>query len=597
MKFISLMKELFQLLEKEQKKKLVYLQLLIVLMALAELVGIASIAPFMAIVSNVDAIQESAILTAVYDFSGASSRDEFLTIVGAGVLLSIACGTGLSIYTTWVLSIFASTLGVQLSDRLYKYYLNNGWDFHLQKNSSELINKISVETLRVTNLIIQPAMMLNSRLVLAFVISVAIFLYDPVIAGSGAIILLIAYVGVYKFFSGRLKRNGEIISNENQRRLGLMSEGFGGVKDIIMLERQDYFSNQFVSSGVGLSKAHGSSFALAHIPRYMMEFIAFGSVIVLIILMIGGGKGIEYFLPTLSVFALAGLKLIPAAQHVYSCMAIIRSSYASFNVLKQDLLASLQGKSEFFDSDEGSILLRNAIRLHGVGFSYPGAQKAALRGVSLNIEKGQFIGVIGGSGSGKSTLIDLILGLLVPTEGKILIDDLELSKSNVRLWRKHVGYVPQSVFLRDSSIAENVAFGVDPSKIDKPRLYDAIMAAGLDGKAFEQDELFSKRIGERGGRLSGGQRQRIGIARALYENKDVLVLDEVTSALDAVSEKKVMDTVLELRSKKTIVMVTHRLDTIKSCDVVFIIQDGRLVDRGRFEELSSRNSLFEQRIK
>ncbi|ENW94379.1 ABC transporter ATP-binding protein [Acinetobacter dispersus] len=596
MNFFRLVKELLSLLDKNQRRKLIILQLLMILMAIMELVGVASIGPFMAIVSNKDVIDTNSILNKIYLFSGVSSKDAFLLMVGGFVLLSIASGSLLSIYTTWKSSIFASTLGVQLSDRLYNYYISNNWLFHLNNNSSDLINNISVETLRVTNLIIQPMVLMNSRIILAIIISTAVIVFDPIVAIIGAFIFVFSYFLIYKLFSTKLKRHGETISKENSMRFRLMSEGFGGIKDLIMLQRYQRFGNKFVESGKALSYAHGSSFALANIPRYVMEFVAFGSVVILIIYLISINNSTSTLLPILSIYALAGLKLLPAMQQIYSCFAIIRGSHSSFDAIKNDLYHSLSTTEQLNKKNcSEEIKFVEEIKLKNIKYRYPLKDKDALVNVNLTIKQGQFVGIVGASGSGKSTLIDLILGLIIPTSGHIQIDESKLSDNNINSWRKEIGYVPQNVFLTETTVAENIAFGLEIGQIDSNKIREVVKAAGLESWLVATEErIFNESVGERGVNLSGGQRQRVGIARALYNDNKILVLDEITSALDRVSEEVVMNTINRLRSNKTIIMVTHKMDTIKQCDIIFVVENGLVIDSGKYEDLVNRHPIFEK---
>ena len=599
MNFFHLVKELLSLLDKNQRNKLLVLQLLMILMAMMELIGVASIGPFMAIVSNKDVIDTNNILNQIYLFTGISSKDTFLLVVGGFVLLSIATGSLLSIYTTWRSSLFASTLGVQLSDRLYNYYIGNNWLFHLSNNSSDLINNISTETLRVTNLIIQPLILMNSKIILAIIISTAVIAFNPLVAIVGAFIFIFSYFLIYKLFSTKLKKHGETISKENSMRFRLMSEGFGGIKDLIMLQRYKIFGQKFVESGKALSYAHGSSFALANIPRYVMEFVAFGSVVILIIYLISINNSASTLLPVLAIYALAGLKLLPAMQQIYSCFAIIRGSTSSFDMIKKDLYHSLSS-SKKLNEEVLSVEIKflNEIKLESIKYRYPLKDKDALVNVNLKIKQGQFVGIVGTSGSGKSTLIDLILGLITPTSGYIEVDGNRLNEKNINSWRQKIGYVPQNVFLTEATVAENIAFGLEKSEIDSNKITEVIKAAGLESwLAASEKHIFNESVGERGGNLSGGQRQRIGIARALYNDNQILILDEITSALDRVSEEVVMNTIYKLRSDKTIIMVTHKMDTIKQCDIIFVVDNGLVIDSGKYEELDDRHDIFKMQGK
>ena len=586
MNFFYLLKDLWNLLESSQRKKLIILQVLMILMAIMELIGIASIAPFMAVVSNKEILETNSILKVLYIYSDVQTHNEFLLLLGCGVLFFISIGSILSIYTTWKSTHFASKLGVELADRLYKYYLSNNWLFYLNKNSSDLVNNISVESLRVTNLIIQPIILMNSKIFLSILILIFLFFYNPVVASSGAIIFVCSYFLIYKTFSKRLKEHGKIISSSNSKRFRLMSEGFGGIKELIVLQRREIYKEDFIGIGKGLAYSHGSSFALASIPRYIMELVAFGSIILLIIYLISINGGDSEFLPIISVYALAGLKLLPSLQQIYSSFAIIRGSVSSFEAIKEDLYKAKYINDELILSEVENISFEKSLELREVEYTYPGVTNSSLRNINLDIKHGSFIGVIGASGSGKSTLLSLILGLIQPTKGGVYIDDKILQKENLKSWMAMIGYVPQNVFLKEGTIAENIAFGL--SNYNEEKVISALSNAGLDEFLSLEKRVFNENIGEGGEKLSGGQKQRVGIARALYDDKQLLILDEITSALDRASEIAVMETIENLSRNKTIIMISHKMEIIKNCDSIILIDQGEIRDIGSYTYLSKR---------
>lgn len=591
MNFFRLVKELFDLLEPSQRKKLIVLQLLIILMAIMELVGIASIAPFMTVVANKDILETNNFFKSLYIYSGAQSHNDFLLLLGCGVLFCIASGSIISIYTTWKSTHFASTLGVELADRLYNYYISNNWLFHLNKNSSDLINNISVESLRVTNLIIQPIILMNSRIFLAFLILIFLVFYNPIVAISGASVFIFSYFLIYKFFSKRLKEYGQTISLSNSKRFRLMSEGFSGIKELIILQRRSKYKEEFNKIGDHLAYSHGASFALASIPRYIMELVAFGSIILLIIYLISVDNGENSFLPIISVYALAGLKLLPSLQQIYSSFAIIRGSTSSFEAIKEDLYKAKWVSNEVKKYKINNVGFQKKLDLKCVEYTYPNEVNSSLRNINLTIKQGDFVGIIGASGSGKSTILSIILGLIHPTKGGFYIDDNLLNSENLKSWMGIIGYVPQNVFLKEGTVAENITLGLD--SFDKTKIINALCNAGLEDLLTLEKRIYEDNIGEAGEKLSGGQRQRVGIARALYDEKQLLILDEITSALDRTAEIAVMDTICNLRKNKTIIMISHKMEIIKDCDLIILVDNGEIKDSGTYEYLSQRHSIFE----
>jgi len=327
----------------------------------------------------------------------------------------------------------------------------------------------------------------------------------------------------------------------------------------------------------------------------MLELLAYGSIIVLILFSIvstSSYENINNLIPLLAVFALAGFKILPALQHIYSSLTMIRSNLASYHNLADDLKAShMQINSAKTLKGNARLEFARELELRDICFKYPNSEKLILDNINLNIYPNQVIGFVGPSGSGKSTLIDILLGLIPPQSGSIKLDGEPIS-NNHRAWQDIIGYVPQSIFLSDTSIAENIAFGIPLESIDIPRIHEVIKLAQLDTFVGDLPDGINTIVGERGVQLSGGQCQRIGIARSLYIDSNILFLDEATSSLDGVTESFIMDSINNLQGKKTIVIVAHRLTTVKNCDTIFYLDSGKIVDQGTFDELSSRHNFF-----
>ncbi|WP_265090672.1 ABC transporter ATP-binding protein [Psychrobacter sp. SWN149] len=555
----------------------------------------------MALVADMQLLETNAFLNSIYVASGVSTHTDFLFITGLFVLMMLGLASVLSMITTWRLSLFAYSVGTEISDRLYHYYLRKDWLFHASGSSAQLTKQIATEALRVTNFIILPFIQMNARLVLAVFISISIFIYNPLIATVGVVLFASGYVIIYRVIRKRIALYGEYVSTTSTDRFRLMNEGFGGIKDVLLYNRRHDFVHQFETSGKLFARAQGVNTALSQAPRYLMELLAFGAMIGLVLVLLTTRDGnLSQVLPVLTVYALAGFKLLPALQQIYHSVATIRGNTAAFDSIKEDLLASLVIEDE--QSDTSDILDNRAIdlskikniRLNRVSFTYPNKIMPALDNININIPVNSTVGFVGESGSGKSTAIDLLLGLISPNTGELMLDNIIIDKQNRKAWQQYIGFVPQSIFLSEGSITENVAFGICHDDIDLAQVKQAVKLAHLESLVESLTEGLDTKVGERGVQLSGGQRQRIGIARALYNQADVLVFDEATSALDGITEKVIMDAIEELSGQKTIVMIAHRLKTVKNCDVIYLMKQGRIVEQGTYQQLIDNNPMFKK---
>lgn len=596
----ALIKELFSLLTPSQRRRFCSLQILVILMAIMELMGIASIGPFMALVADPALLDKHIFLGKLYAFSGLASPNRFLFATGVGVLIMLSLASIISIVTTWRMSLFAFGVGTEIADRLYQHYLAQPWLFHAQGSSAQLTKQISTEANRVTQQIIQPLIHFNSRLVLAVLISGAILLYNPIIALSGLAIFVSGYVLIYTLVRHRIAYHGRKVSSTNTQRFKLMNEGFGGIKDVLLLGRSRYFIEQFNKSGKVLARAQGVNSALTLVPRYFMELLAFGAVIGLVLLLLKLHHGVlSQALPMLAVYTLAGFKLLPALQQIYGSVTQIKGNMAAFESIKADLEASVQDKTMVAKDSvhthaQIQLSTHHMIHLQNITFTYPGKDTPALNNINIQIPINAIVGFVGESGSGKSTAVDLILGLIEPDQGQLMLDELVIGPQNKRAWQNNIGFVPQSIFLSEDSIAKNIAFGLDPQAINMEQVEKAMRLASLEELVHSLPHGLDTKVGERGVQLSGGQRQRIGIARALYNNGQLLIFDEATSALDGITEKVIMDAIHALSGQRTIVLIAHRLKTVKHCDLIYFMDHGQVVDQGTYEQLLEKNERFQK---
>ncbi len=589
----KLINNLFNLLSTNQRKRFYILQFLVIVMSVFEILGVASIIPFMALVGDMSQLEQNTFFAEIYMQSGVASESQFVFYIGLCVLGLLFISMIISIFTTWGLSMFANKIGTEIADRLYTYYLRQGWLFHASGSSAQLTKKIATETMRVTGAVLVPLMQMNSKVVLSFLMSLSIFFYDPKVALIGLSIFAISYFFLFKGVRNRLNKNGIAISKVNEERFRLMNEGFGGIKDLLLMGRDNDFIDRFNKSGKTLAYSQGTNAALAHAPRYFVELLAFGSMITLILYLIASHNGnLGMILPILSVYAIGIIKLLPAFQQIYSSIAIIRANIPAFESIQQDLHDSLHKEYQFQKFQQNYLNPKHSISLDNITFTYPNKEEPALNKLDMLIPSNNVIGIVGPSGSGKSTLIDILLGLIEPDEGHLKIDEEIVTLKNRRSWQNTIGFVAQTIFLSEGTIAENVAFGIPENQINLDQVQKVLKLAHLSDFVSTLDQGIYTKVGERGVQLSGGQRQRIGIARALYQNAEVLVFDEATSSLDGITEKMIMEAIHDFSGKKTIILIAHRLKTVKKCDKIFFINKGKLADQGTYQELIENNKHF-----
>lgn len=593
---LSVIKELFSLLSEKQRKHFYILQFLVILMAFTELVGIASIAPFMALVGDISLLQQEGVYSKLYQFSGINSPVDFVFAAGCLVLLMLTISTIVSMLTTWRLAVYGASVGTELADRLYSYYMEQSWLFHASGSSAQLTKQVSTEANRISGGIIQPLMSLNAKLVLALFISISIFIYNPIIALAGISAFVLSYMLMYKLVRKSLILNGRRLSDVSTQRFRLMNEGFGGIKDVLLLDRKYDFIDRFTEEGGLQARAQGTNNTISLVPRFFVELLAFGAMISLVLVLIKSYDGnLGQVLPVLAIYALACFKLLPALQQIYSSITQIKGNSAAFEAVKEDLQQSKITQNKLNEKTVSPKLkFEQHIKLDDITFAYPNKENYALNNVSISISINHVIGIVGSSGSGKSTLIDIILGLLPPQSGHIYIDDTLITEDNIRGWQNNLGFVPQSIFLSEGSIAENIAFGISANEIDYNQVLKAIELAHLTELVEELPKGLHTKVGERGVQLSGGQRQRIGIARALYNQADVLIFDEATSALDGITEKIIMDAIHDFSGQKTIIMIAHRLKTVEKCDIIYLMEKGNIIDQGTYKELVDNNRKFRE---
>lgn len=589
----KLFSDVFKVLERHQKVGILKIQIIVIITAFTEVAGIATIGPFMALVSNPETIDQE-IFRNLYAITNATSRENFLILMGGlvvGILLVSAIVATLSLRYIYH---FAQRIGAEISSNLFDYYLSTNWLFHTQNNSSKLITNIAGECSRVTTGIVVPALIMNAKIVISLSIIIFLLSVDFLVTLVGFTIFGLVYFIIFSSVKYKLGLNGQKLTEHQNIRIKTMNEGFGGVKDILLMNRAEQFKSRFRNSSLIYGHAVGTQQTLSDIPKYWIELLAFGTMVLLILfLMIASKENFALIVPTLSMFAMASYKLIPAFQQIYFYLSGIKFSQSAINSISRDLRTFNSILATNQSSKQNEQDLPYSIRLNDVTFSYPNKGSPVISNLSLEIPENSLIGFAGPSGSGKSTLIDIILGLLIPNSGSLVLGENTISKNNTHLLQSMVGYVPQTIFLSDNTIKNNIAFGLDEADIDEMKINNCINQSQLQDLINSLPDGLETMVGEKGVQLSGGQRQRIAIARALYRKPKILVLDEATSALDGLTEQKIMQSIHKIASDITVIIIAHRLNTIKECDMIYFIESGKIVDSGSYDELISTNAKFQ----
>lgn len=592
---IDQLRAVYALLNHRQRRALAWLLVVIILVGLIDVVGVSSIFPFMAVVARPESIDSSRILYYVYQSLGFTSQYRFLFALGVGVLLIMLVGNALAAYMTLAILRFSHGVGYELSTRMLTSYLSKPYTFFLGRNSATMVLNVIGETGGMVVGVMIPALQTIAKMIVAACMLGMLLMVDPVLALIIATIVGGSYVLVFLFVRKRLSDYGTLSTQANRRRHMAATEVLQGIKDIKLLGRTQYYLGNFSRSAREFGRYQMQNGLISALPRYAMESIAFGGILLILLYLLSVRRDINQALPLIALYALAGYRLLPAIQQIFGGMAQLRFGLSSLTNVHREFAELNATGDEFDDAHKIGEPVRfdHELRLRGVSYRYPNAEQEALRNVDMTIRKNTTVALVGASGAGKTTLIDILLGLLKPSGGTIHLDGKPLEQRHLRAWRQCIGYVPQQIYLTESSIARNIALGLPETEIDMSRVETVARLAHLH-EFVEQElpEKYATVVGERGIRLSGGQRQRIGIARALYHDPQMLVFDEATSALDGITEDAIVSAIGSLAHSKTIILIAHRFSTIRDCDRIYVVDDGAIADAGSYLELAARNELF-----
>ena len=592
-------KKLFKLLSAKDKKKLFVLLLFVLLMAFLDMLGVASIMPFIAVLTNPEMVNTNIYLSKLFLFSknfGIKTNEEFLVFLGMIVFCMLIFSLSIKTITTYFQYRFLNSCEFNIGRRLFEKYLNQPYIWFLSRNSSDLGKNILSEVTTIVDQSIQPLIILCVYGSVSISLITLLIIIDPQIAILASLVLIATYSLIFKSIKGILRKIGDERLRFNKDRFLAVSEAFGAAKEVKLGKLEEFFIKRFSNPAEIFSKHQGSVQIISTLPRYLIEAISFGGVILLVLFLMGQSGDFSKTLSIISVYVFAGYRLMPALQQIYWAFSQLRFSQPALEKFEQELFSSQNDTSKFENIE--NIELSKNIFLKDVNYTYPNTDEPVLKNVNMEIAANSIVGIVGETGSGKTTMVDVILGLLEVEKGEIKIDGKNLDYKNIHLWQKIIGYVPQKIYLSDESIYANIAFGVEQKNIDKNAVENAAKISKIhDFISGELSNGYETVVGERGSRLSGGQVQRIGIARALYNKPKVLILDEATSALDTLTEDEIMKQILNLNDKITIILIAHRLNTLRKCREIYFFEKGKLNNKGSFEYLMKNEQKFNRMIK
>lgn len=583
-------RKVLELLTPRERRRAGAVLAMMLVMAVLETAGVASIMPFLAVLGNPATLQTNPVLGWFYGRGGFDSPERFLLGAGGAAFLLVLLSSVFRVFTHHAMIRFAEGRIHALGSRLFQAYLRQPWTFFLDRNSAHLATRVLTEVEVLVARVIQPALQLLAYGLTVLALVTFLVVVDPVLASIVSAFVAIVYGAVYLGSERLLHRMGAARARASRARLQAMSEAFGGIKELKVLAREGAYVRHFDAASGRLARYGATAATLAVAPRYLVEALGVGAVLAMTLVLSGTRQDLGTVLPLMGLYVFAAYRLLPAAQHIYGALSSLRYGLPAIDAVSEDLRrgppAAPAPSSGPAPPAPLPLALAGRVRLEGVGFQYPGGKGWALRDVDLDVEPGASVGLVGATGAGKTTLVDLVLGLLEPTEGRILVGGIPLEGDALPRWQRSVGYVPQSVYLVDGSVTENIAFGVEQHAIDRAAVEQAARLACLhDFVVRELPQGYATDVGERGVRLSGGQRQRIGIARALYHDPAVLVLDEATSALDADTERQVLEQVRRPVTARTTLVVSHRRAAVEWCDMIVTLESGRMKVVGSPREL------------
>ena len=572
----------------DKRSQLLILISLFLLTSILEAFGIGLIGPFVALATNLNLVHQNPKSEWLYTQFNFTSEVNFVVALGLAVVVVLWLKSLIGFSVQKYIFGFGFGCQADLRTRLMRAYLKVPYTFHLSRNTASLIQNILNETLVFANGVLMPTLFGGANLTIVVALLILLFATDAVVTASVFAILLVVFAFIYQF-RRKVSAWGKEASAANKKMVQIINHGMGGFKETRVIGCENYFEQQLEQQAQNYKQVVEKFQAFSLLPRYTLEPVLISFIVGFTIISLLAQKNINGLTATLGVFGLASVRLLPAASNLMQSYGGIKRSSYVVDLLYKDL-KELEGFEGENITEKPNLNFAQQLSIESLNYTYPNAETTALNDISISITKGQSIGLIGKSGAGKTTIVDIILGLLPIENGDIKVDGVSV-KNDLASWQRKVGYIPQSIFLIDDTLERNIAFGIPDDRIDRHRLEQAIEAAQLTEVIERLPQGLKTVVGERGVLLSGGQRQRVGIARALYHEREVLVLDEATAALDNETEHLVSKAIESLSGKKTIIIIAHRLTTVEHCDRIYLMENGRVVKSGSYAEVVLEKSV------
>jgi ABC-type multidrug transport system fused ATPase/permease subunit len=586
-------RQIFDFLSHAEKRSFFLLFILIFISSLIDILGVASVLPFIAVLTNPQIVETNIFINFFYRSTaviGVTNSNQFLFFLGILFLFLIIMSLIFRTITQYAEIRFALMRDYSISKKLLEGYLSQTYTLFLKRYSADISKSIFIEVNKVILGAILPSLIIISQGLLILLIFILLFITDPILALNVSLVLSLSYVFIFYLIKKKILRLNHETFKLNQNRFLAVNEAFSAFKEIKILGLEKIFLDRFTNSAKIYANNEATSRIFASLPRFFIEAICFGGMILLILIMMARGDNFVKIMPIIGLYAFAGYRLIPSIQQVYHSLIQINFSKPNLDNLHKGFI-NLKFKNS--SQEVVKMHVKKFITAKNICFKYFGNKHQTLKNVNLTIPAFSKVAIVGATGSGKTTLVDIILGLLDSFEGTLRVDGKIINNNNKRSWQKCIGYVPQQIYLSDDSISANIAFGADVKEIDHHAVEKAAKIAQIHN--FVMTELknnYETTLGENGVRLSGGQRQRIGIARALYLKPKVLILDEATNALDNLTEKNLIEAIFNLSDKTTLILITHRLNITKNFDKIFFLKKGKLHGSGTFNKLYETNNEF-----
>lgn len=564
-------KRVWRLIPDGKKPEAVILFIMMFIGMALEMLGAGLVLPIITLVSNPNLIEEYEVFSGFFQRLGSPNKTELMLGAMASLVVIYTIKNTYLALLAWKQSKFIFSTQAEMAKQLFRGYLDQPYTFHLQRNSADLINNLQVELNLFINYMLNPGMLLFAESVVLLGLVCLLIYFEPV--GSISVFAIFLIVGglVQSFTKKRIIRWGRLRQEHEALRMKHAQQGIGAIKDVKVSGTEKFFIDEYEKNSEKSLSMHQKNSFIQNITRLWLEVLTISGLLALSVAMFLQERAVSEIVPVLGLFAAVSFRLMPSISRMVSSINLLRFGSSVTNLIEAEFALFKQLEA---DLTPIKVKFESAIELVNISFSYPGSSSSALKNVCLSIKKGEMVGVTGASGSGKSTMIDILMGLMQPSEGQLLVDDAPISHGNIKGWQKLIGYVPQTIYLTDNTLRRNIAFGIEDNTIDETSVQKAVELAQLQPLVEELPEGLDTILGERGVRLSGGQRQRVGIARALYHNPEILIFDEATSALDSETEMQVMNAINLLHGTKTIFLIAHRISTLGSVDKLISINNG-----------------------